>query len=117
MGFINAMKGSIINWGYATGNCIDGVGYIRPEKTLNQENHKLMVSSPLMKDSIVFGKQDIARVGTLFATGEWVKYRIVLKDGKEIIVTVKAMENGQQNRQISKDLMTLEWWLAGVIYK
>lgn len=71
MGFLSAMKGANNSWGYATGSCIDGVGYIGPEKMADNRNHKLMVSGSAMKESIVFGKEDIARVDTLFATGEF----------------------------------------------
>ncbi|MGM9664289.1 MAG: hypothetical protein ACI3XF_05555 [Eubacteriales bacterium] len=117
MGLLNAMKGANNSWGYATGSCIEGVGYFGPENMVDNRNHKLMVSGSGMKESIVFGKEDVTRMETLFATGDWVKYRIMLKDGKEIIVTVRAMENNQQGGQISMNLLNLESWLSDVIYK
>lgn len=117
MGFLDALKGANNGWGYVTGSCVDGVGYIGPKNIADNRSHELMVSCSAMKEPIVFGREDVARVDTLFATSSWVKYRIVLKDGKELIVTINAMESGQQGSKISMGLMNFEWWLAGVLYK
>ena len=51
------------------------------------------------------------------ATSEWVKYRIALKDGKVIIASLLAIDNGQRGKQISMNLLNFEWWLADVLYK
>ena len=117
LGGVSALKGANNSWGYATGSCVDGVGYIGPKNIADNRSHELMVSCSAMKEPIVFGREGVARVDTLFATSSWVKYRIVLKDGKELIVTINAMEIGQQRTIISMGLMNFEWWLAGVLYK
>lgn len=117
MGFLSAMKGANNGWGYATGACIDGVGYIGPENMVDNRGHKVAVSGSSMKENIVFGKEDVSRIDMLAATANWVKYKILLKDGKEIIATLNAMEGGPQGTKLSMSLMNFEWWFSGVIYK
>lgn len=117
IGLLDSFKGAGNAWGFATGSCFDGIGYFGPEKALITRNQRLMVSSPTMKESIIFGKEDVARIDTLFATSEWIKFRFILHDGKEFIVTIKAMGVGPKASQLALSVMNLEWWLADIIYK
>ena len=117
MGFLSAVKGANNNWGMATGSCINGVGNIGPEKLVDNRNHRLMISGASMGTPIVFGKEDVVHADALLATSEWVKYRIVLKDGKEIIATIRAVDKSSGGQGIAAGLMSFEYWLAGVIYK
>jgi len=116
MGFLDAMKGANNSWGLATADFIEGVAYIGPEKMADNRNHKLMLSGAGV-ETLTFGKEDVARAEIVAATSDWIKYRIVLKDGKEIIATIRAMMQGHKGNDISMNLMNFEWWLAGVLYK
>ena len=116
MGFLDAMKGANNNWGMATADFLDGIAYIGPEKMVDNRNHKLVLSGSGI-ETFTFGKEDVTRVELIAATSDWVKYRIVLNDGKEIIATLRAMMQGQKGSDIAMSLMNFEWWLSGVLYR
>jgi len=117
-GFLSAMKGANNAWGRATGSFMGGVaGYIGPKNFINNTDRKLMVSGSGLKDPIVFGKEDVERIDTLFATSEWIKYRIVLKDGKNIIATIFAVDVSNKGKEISMNLLNFEDLFADIIYK
>ena len=116
MGFMDAMKGANNSWGLATADFLNGIAYIGPENMVDNRNHTLMLSGTGI-EKFTFGKDDVARAEVIAATSSWVKYRIVLKDGKEIIATLRAMMQGQKGADIAMTIMNVEWWLAGVLYK
>lgn len=116
MGFLDAMKGANNSWGFVTADFLGGIAYIGPEKMADNKNHRIMLSGSGI-ETFTFGKEDVTRSEIIAATSEWIKYRIVLKDGKEIIATLRTMMQGQKGRDIAMSLMNFEWWLAGVLYK
>lgn len=116
MGFMDAMKGANNSWGMATTNFLGGIAYIGPEKMADNKNHKIMLSGTGI-ETFVFGKEDVDCVNILAATCDWIKYRIVLKNGNEIYATLYAMTQGQKGKQISMGLLNFEWWLEGTMYK
>ncbi|MBQ7044859.1 MAG: hypothetical protein IJN65_00015 [Clostridia bacterium] len=117
MGFLDAMKGANNGWGMVTADFIDGIGYIGPEKMVDNRNHNLMVSGTGLKEPIVFSKNDVSEIKVLFATSEWIKFNISLKNGKSFVATFLAMEVAGNVKKVSTGLLNFEWWLADIIYK
>ena len=115
MGFMDALKAGNNRWGWATGDFFEGVAALAPQNLLNNKDHKLMLSAVGI-ETVIFGKEDVASVEVVFATSEWIKYRIALKDGKKFYATICAMEQTNKGRDISMALMNFEWWLSGLLY-
>ncbi len=113
MGFMDAFKGANNSW--ATVTCEEGVGYLGPEKMVDNRNHTLMISGTGI-ETAKFDKSGVERIEVLFATSEWIKYKILLKNGKIYIATFLVLETGKRGKQISMGLQNFEWWLSGVIY-
>ncbi len=117
-GFASAMKGANNAWGRVTADFFDGVGYIGPENFVNNTAQKLMVSASSLKDPVIFGKEDVKEVKSLFATSEWIKFRVTLNDGKSFVATFLTFESSRNGgKKLSMSLFNFEYWLASVIYK
>ncbi len=115
MGFLDAMKGANNSWGTATGSW--GIGYFGPKNLVNNTAHEFMISSTIVKNSIVFKKDDVESMKLIAATSDWVKFRLTLKNKFEAIVTIYVTTVDKKgNRKMNMDMANLEWWLGGVIY-
>ena len=117
MGFLDAMKGANNGWGVVTADFMDGIGYIGPEKLVDNRNHTLMISGTGLKESVLFTRDDVSELKVLFATSEWIKFKISLKDGKTFIATFLVLDVDNRGKKVSMGLLNFEWWLSGIIYK
>ncbi|MBQ2676205.1 MAG: hypothetical protein IJF54_02230 [Clostridia bacterium] len=117
MGFLDAMKGANNSWGVVTADFIEGQGYIGPEKMVNNASHTLMLSGTGLKESVLFTKDDVSEIKVLFATSEWIKFRISLKNGKTFVATFLTLEVANNGKKVANGLLNFEWWLADIIYK
>ena len=114
MGFMDAMKGANNSW--ATVTCKEGLGYLGPENLVDNRSHTLMISSGMF-ETIKFTAKDVLSVETLFATSEWIKYAITLKNKKRYIATFLVMTVNNKGKAINMGLQNFEWWLSDVLYK
>lgn len=126
MGFLDAFKGANNSW--ATVTCEEGVGYLGPEKMVDNRSHTLMISGTGM-ETVKFDRSGVERVDVVAATSEWIKYKLALKTGKVYIATFLVMPQGKQSGKgarmagkqaqttISMGLLNFEWWLAGILYR
>ena len=116
MGILDSVKGSANAWGVVTADFLEGFANIGPAKLIDNRDHTLMITNANLKEPILFTKEDVQEVKTLFATSEWIKYRITLKDGKCFIATFMTLRTTKNGRDVSLGLLNFEWWLAGLIY-
>jgi len=135
MGFFSAMKAANNYWGHVTGPFC-GMGTIGPENMLNNRAQRLKITPALGSgfSDVVFSKNDVASCDVIFATGEWIKFNLVLKNGKYFIVTFLTLDGDPDagkrkglkfdatkglstGKKVSIGLLNFEYWLSGVIYK
>ena len=109
-----ALKGANNSW--ATVTCEEGVGYLGPEKMVDNRSHTLMISGTSIATA-KFDRNGVERVDVIAATSAWIKYKLVLKTGRVYIATFLVLEAGNKKKQISMGLQNFEWWLAGILYR
>lgn len=122
MGFLSAMKGANNVWGTVVST--DGVGTIGPANLVNNTEHKLMVTIGFK--TISFTKQDVQSITLISATSEWIKYYVILKDGKRFSVTFMMLTTAKSSRtpisasytgkEINVAVKNFEWWMFDLIY-
>ena len=129
MGFWSAVNSAFAErWGYIVGS--EGTGTIGPENAVGNAQHKLKIS--IGAKTIVFSKNDVRRVDLLFSNANWVRYLILLKNGKKYAATFfsyteetkgksKSTVTGRESKaktavEFSKGLLCFEWWLFDLIY-
>ena len=122
MGFFSAMKGANNVWG--TVISADGIGTIGPANLVNNTEHKLMVTIGFKTTS--FTIQDVQSITLIAATSEWIKYFIVLKNGKRftvIFMMITAAKSSKTpisasytGKEINVAVRNFEWWMFDLIY-
>lgn len=113
MGFMKAMKAANNAW--AMVSCEEGCGYLGPENLIDNRGHRLVIAIGVKV--FTFVKSDVKSIDLICATSEWIKYAILLKNGKRYIATFMATTLSNKGKQISNALLNFEWWMAGIIYK
>ena len=128
MGVMDAMKAANNYWAMVA--CDSGIGYLGPENLVDNRAHRLVIT--IGTNTVVFGKTDVKSIDVICATSEWIKYAIILKNGKRYIATFMAlslssnagknsgfMPNGTVNtgKKVSMGLLNFEWWMSDIIYK
>ena len=113
MGFMKAMKAANNAW--AMVSCDKGLGYLGPEKFIDNRSHKLVIA--IGTSVITFEKADVKSIDMICATSEWIKYAIVLKNGGRYIATFMATTVSNKGKTISTSLLNFEWWMADLLYK
>ena len=114
MGLLKAIKGANNAW--AKVSCKEGIGYLGPENFIDNRAHRLAIT--IGTNVTVFERKDVESITILCSSSLWIKYRILLKSGKEYIATFMALNSSQKEGQtVSSQLLNFEWWMSGVIYK
>ncbi len=131
MGFMDAMKGANNTWGKATSPDFEfGIFEIGPKNLVDNRQHTIRLSN--IKSTYDFDARDVVECRMIAGTSEYVRYFMLLKDGKRIIATIpvwiasehdgKGMRLAQSTntkrglgKVISPGLLNFEWWLAGPI--
>lgn len=122
MGFIDKLKSVNNSWGYVTylsdGSLGRLFGRIGPKNLIDNREQELMISSGMfngnLKDEIVFAAKDVEYAQVLQATGEWVKYRMKLKDGLVAIVIIYTWEIDvrTKERRPADGWLNFEAWIG-----
>lgn len=115
MGFLDAMKGANNNWGNAVGAF--GVGYIGPKNLANNTAHELMISGSTLKDPIVFTVDDVQSITMVAAAGQWIKFKLCLKNGFEAVLTFLVVTQGQKGMELSMGYQNFESWMINKLYQ
>lgn len=104
------------NNAWAQVTCEQGFGYLGPENLIVNRDQKLSIA--IGRDAIVFGKADVRSIDVVCATSDWIKYAILLKNGKRYIATFMARPCSDNRGEIVPTaLLNFEWWMADIIYK
>ncbi len=122
MGFLRAMKGANNVWG--TIICADGVGTIGPENLIKNTNHKLMITIGFK--TFTFSKSDVKTVQIIASTSEWIKYLILLKNGKSYVALFmmtapsqnkrKSLSGSDNGKKFNLAVQNFEWWMFDLVY-
>ncbi|MBO5928052.1 MAG: hypothetical protein J6Q32_04285 [Clostridia bacterium] len=122
MGFLSAMKGANNVWG--TIICADGVGTIGPENFIKNTDHNLMITIGFR--TFTFSKNDVQNIKIIASTSEWVKYLILLKNGKSYVAIFmmtapaqtkkKSLTASDNGKKINMAVQNFEWWMFDLIY-
>lgn len=112
MGFWKAMKGVNNAWGHVVSS--EGVGTIGPENFINNTAHRLLITVGFK--TVTFDKKDVRSLQTIAATSEWIRYLLVLKNGKKYTLTFIAFVVNKKGKTINPHLMNFEWWMFDLLY-
>ncbi len=83
----------------------------------NNTDHKLMISGAELKESVVFKAEDVESIDMIAAAGQWIKFKLCLKNGFKAILSFMVVSQGQKGIEFTMGYQNFEWWLMNILYK